>query len=225
MTLTPNVPIVITVKGTNTQSYTHRFEKPFDSLFHEAIADTLKYLCSQIGGASFGYTQGDTISVLVADYKKQIIDAQYLSSMASSIATYHFNNEFNRLYLDGLSEHGEFEEVDMAHDLARRVGLLFHARVCNIAENDVYGYFLNQQRAANNYAIEKVFETFFPNSKIQYPDNKARMIALKNNGIDIKTQYDAEFYRGVGCRHDSFNWVFEKEMPVLTKEYLDIWIR
>lgn len=222
MTLIPNVPIIITIKGTNTEAYTHRFLEPFDPLFHEAMIDTLKYLCSQIGGARFGYSQGDTISVLVADNKKQINDAQYISSLASSIATYHFNDEFNRLYLDELADFGE---IDMAHDLARRTSLIFSAQTSNIAEKDIPNYFLNQQKHANNNAIDKVFKAFYPNSKILYSDSKARMTALKNNGIDIQKRYTSEFYRGVGCHYDNFNWVLDKEIPILIEEEINKWIK
>ena len=46
-------------------SFTKGMEKPYDRILQETMAGTMKYLCENIQGAVFGYTQSDEITIVL----------------------------------------------------------------------------------------------------------------------------------------------------------------
>ena len=63
----------------------------------------MKYLCENIQGCVFGYTQSDEITLILVDYKKLTSSAwfdyevQKMCSIAASMATMKFNQVFKEL--------------------------------------------------------------------------------------------------------------------------------
>ena len=43
----------------------NKFKKPFDDTFIEAMNETAKYLCKEVQGCIFAYTQSDEISLII----------------------------------------------------------------------------------------------------------------------------------------------------------------
>ena len=85
-------PVAIRIDGKAFHTFTRGFQKPFDEVLGNAMARTMEYLCQNIQGAVFGYTQSDEITILLQDYKKLTTDAwfdyevQKMCSIAASMA-------------------------------------------------------------------------------------------------------------------------------------------
>lgn len=98
-------PVIIRIDGKAFHTFTRGFERPFDNVFGIAMCKTMQYLCENIQGCIFGYTQSDEISLVLSDYRKLNSDAwfdyevQKMCSIAASMATMAFNKYFhNRMF-------------------------------------------------------------------------------------------------------------------------------
>lgn len=69
-TLMRRTPVIIRVDGRAFHTFTKGFQKPFDDVLVRVMQDTMKYLCENIQGCVFGYTQSDEITLILIDYKK-----------------------------------------------------------------------------------------------------------------------------------------------------------
>lgn len=90
-------PVLIRIDGKAFHTFTRGFERPFDEILIKTMQETTKYLCENIQGCVFGYTQSDEITLVLVDYKKLTSSAwfdyevQKMCSMAASKATMAFN--------------------------------------------------------------------------------------------------------------------------------------
>lgn len=93
-------PVVIRIDGKAFHTLTKGFKKPYDTVLEAAMRNTMLYLCKNVQGCVFGYTQSDEISLVLNDYQKITTDAwfdysvQKLCSVTSSMATLAFNKNF-----------------------------------------------------------------------------------------------------------------------------------
>ena len=63
-------PVAIRIDGKAFHTFTKRFKQPFDDVLVKSMQETMKYLCENIQGCVFGYTQSDEITLLLVDYKE-----------------------------------------------------------------------------------------------------------------------------------------------------------
>lgn len=106
---------VIRVDGKGFSKYTRALQRPFDPKFTEDMTATALYLCEQIDGAQFAYTQSDEISVIISDLGNANTQAwfggqvQKIVSTSAALATAKFNRlrpEVDALALfDGRTHH------------------------------------------------------------------------------------------------------------------------
>ena len=68
--LVRRMPVVIRIDGKAFHTFTKGFNKPVDKVLMRAMQRTTEYLCKNIQGCVFGYTQSDEISLILIDYKK-----------------------------------------------------------------------------------------------------------------------------------------------------------
>src|SRR5688500_7163895 len=61
---------IIRLDGKAFSKFTKGLNRPFDYDFMRDMNQTAEYLCSEIQGAKFAYTQSDEISILVTDFDK-----------------------------------------------------------------------------------------------------------------------------------------------------------
>lgn len=93
-------PVVIRIDGKAFHTFTRKFQKPFDEVLINSMQETMKYLCENIQGCVFGYTQSDEITLILVDYKKFTSSAwfdyevQKICSISASMATMAFNKFF-----------------------------------------------------------------------------------------------------------------------------------
>jgi tRNA(His) 5'-end guanylyltransferase len=88
---------IIRLDGKGFSKFTKNLNKPFDDGFSDDMDATAAFLCENIQGARFAYTQSDEISVVLCDYENQESSAwfdysvQKMTSIAASLATAKFN--------------------------------------------------------------------------------------------------------------------------------------
>lgn len=88
---------IIRLDGKGFSKFTANLDKPFDKDFSDDMDETAKFLCENIQGAKFAYTQSDEISVVITDFDTLESQAwfdynlQKMTSLAASFATAKFN--------------------------------------------------------------------------------------------------------------------------------------
>lgn len=177
-------PVAIRIDGKSFHTFTKGFQKPFDFLLMDAMQQTMKYLCENIQGCVFGYTQSDEITLILVDYQKFTSDAwfdyevQKLTSVSASMATMAFNKYFSENVV----------EYNLTHDplVKRREGLLdnyisavekgalFDARCFNIPKEEVTNLIYWRQLDATRNSIQMVGQAHFSHDELQ--DKTCNMI-------------------------------------------------
>ena len=100
--LVRRMPVMIRLDGKAFHTFTRGFHKPFDDILIKSMQETMKYLCENIQGCVFGYTQSDEITLVLIDYKKITSSAwfdyevQKICSISASMATLAFNKFFTK---------------------------------------------------------------------------------------------------------------------------------
>lgn len=95
--LTRRIPTIIRLDGKAFHTYTKGLNRPFDEGLIEDMQETTKFLCENIQGCKFGYTQSDEITLVLTDYDNLETSAwfdynvQKMTSISASIATAKFN--------------------------------------------------------------------------------------------------------------------------------------
>lgn len=88
---------IIRIDGKAFHSFTRGCEKPFDAGLIGCMNEAAKYLCDQISGTVFAYTQSDEISLLLTDFARIQTEpwfggnVQKIASVSASLATVGFN--------------------------------------------------------------------------------------------------------------------------------------
>lgn len=171
------VPVAIRLDGKAFHTFTRGFQKPFDFVLMDTMQQTMKYLCENIQGCVFGYTQSDEITLILVDYQKFTSDAwfdyevQKLTSVSASMATMAFNKFFSENVV----------EYNLTHDplVKRREGLLdnyisavekgalFDARCFNIPKEEVTNLIYWRQLDATRNSIQMVGQVHFSHDELQ----------------------------------------------------------
>jgi tRNA(His) 5'-end guanylyltransferase len=87
---------IIRVDGQAFHTYTRPLKRPFDTEFIGAIDQVAQFLCAEIQGAQFAYSQSDEISLLLTDFDRDTTDAWFdgdlrkIVSISASLATWKF---------------------------------------------------------------------------------------------------------------------------------------
>lgn len=228
--LTRRTPCIIRLDGKAFHSFTKGFQKPYDEVFHKAMNSTLQYLCKNIQGCKFGYTQSDEISLLLTDYDTLTTDAwfgysvQKMCSIAASMATLHFNQAFRTAvneYTVGESK-GEY---GIKLKLAKDKGAMFDARCFSIPASEVCNAYIWRQEDATRNAIQMLGQTYFSHKELHKKSTSDIQEMLWQKGINFNDM-PIEFKRGVCCYKRSVErngtlrseWYIDKECPIFTQD-------
>jgi tRNA(His) 5'-end guanylyltransferase len=151
---------IVRVDGKAFHSYLRNADKPFDSDFMCAMDQVTRFLCRELQGSVFAYTQSDEISVLLQDFESVQTEpwfggnVQKMASIAASLATAKFN-----WFMGGLNVVRESEFGVMA---------MFDARVFTIPDPvEVANYFVWRQRDAVRTSISMAAQAAFPHAELQ----------------------------------------------------------
>lgn len=238
-------PVIIRIDGKAFHTFTRGFEKPFDRVLVKTMQETTKYLCENIQGCVFGYTQSDEISLVLIDYQTLTTDAwfdyevQKLCSVAASMTTMAFNRFFaeevaawqNRTFpRDYLGYNtGTISETNIAlletYKKAITKGAMFDARAFNIPKEEVTNCIYWRQLDATRNSIQMVGQAHFSHNELHEKTcNQIQDMLHEQKEINWN-DYPAYLKRGTAVKKDETgSWYIDLDMPQLKgdgRAYLD----
>lgn len=235
-------PVAIRLDGKAFHTFTRHFKKPFDEILIASMQQTMKYLCENIQGCVFGYTQSDEITLILVDYRKFTsaawfdYEVQKMCSIAASMATLAFNKffvlefeEFHRWVCEG-NPTDEEKLLNDAYYNAMYKGAMFDARVFNIPKEEVTNLIYWRQLDAIRNSIQMVGQANFSHKELQNKScNDIRNMLIMEKNIDWD-DYPTTQKRGSCCiKQENIGWFVDDEIPIFKgdgREYIEklIWI-
>ncbi len=175
--LTRRMPTIIRLDGKAFHTYTKGLNKPFDEGLIEDMQETTKFLCENIQGCKFGYTQSDEITLVLTDYDNLDTSAwfdynvQKMTSISASLATAKFNQlRMTRVLIETGSSYASDNKVKR-HKLA-----FFDSRVFQIPElEEVVNCLIWRQRDAEKNSIAMLAQSLYSHKEL-----------FKKNGSDMQ---------------------------------------
>lgn len=230
-------PVAIRIDGKAFHTFTRGFKKPFDEVLGNAMIRTMEYLCKNIQGCVFGYTQSDEISLLLIDYQKLNSSAwfdyeiQKICSIAASMATMSFNkffveevdNWFNKVSSDAHTHSMTTADWDLykAYNKSIERGAMFDARCFNIPKEEACNLIYWRQLDATRNSIQMVGQANFSHNELQGKSCAVIQDMLhEQRGINWN-DYPTRWKRGVAWTKEAG---IDYEMPILKgegREYVD----
>ena len=230
-------PVAIRIDGKAFHTFTRGFQKPFDEVLGNAMVRTMEYLCKNIQGCVFGYTQSDELTLILIDY--QTLDTcawfdyeiQKMCSIAASMATMAFNKFFETEMNVFKASHTIFDtnewanpkagEIYGAYMFAKSKGAMFDARCFNIPKEEVCNLVYWRQLDATRNSVQMVGQANFSHSELQNKScNMIQDMLHEQRGINWN-DYATRWKRGVcWTKETGIDW----DMPQLKgedREYLD----
>lgn len=244
-------PVIIRIDGKAFHTFTKGFEKPFDKVLIKTMQETTKYLCENIQGCVFGYTQSDEISLVLIDYQTLTTDAwfdyevQKLCSVAASMATMVFNKFFRKNveswwiapFVGITKECQDRESLYHIYQIALDKGAMFDARAFNIPKEEVTNCIYWRQLDATRNSIQMVGQANFSHNELHEKTcNQIQDMLHEQKGINWNN-YPAYLKRGTAIvkteidkAEDEYGtpshtqWFIDLNMPQLKgddRAYLD----
>ena len=213
-------PAIIRLDGKAFHTYTRGFDKPWDWRMSIAMTETAKFICENVMGAKFAYTQSDEISILITDYYGINTEAwfdyqvQKVVSVSSSLATYKFN--------------------EVMRGLGINKAAFFDARVANYPKEEVCNYFIWRQKDAERNSVQGLAQSLFSHKELQGVSNKKlqdEMFTEKGvnwNEISVINKRGAgiikEHYERDGAERS--RWVTDLNTPVFVedRQYIETFV-
>lgn len=192
-------PVAIRLDGRAFHTFTRGFQKPFDKILMKSMQETMQYLCENIQGCVFGYTQSDEITLILVDYKNLTstawfdYDIQKVCSIAASMATMAFNNIFSKYvkkfdlelaYNDNGIDTEENRKLLEIYTKAVNKGAMFDARCFNIPKEEVANLIYWRQLDAMRNSVQAVGQANFSHKELQGKSCADIKEMLKEKGID-----------------------------------------
>ena len=226
-------PVAIRLDGRAFHTFTRGFVRPYDKVLGDTMVQTMQYLCENIQGCVFGYTQSDEITLILIDYQTLDTGAWFdyrhdkLCSITASMATLEFNRCFeknvNRYYaeLDYVSKLKEGDKFLNAYMLAMKKGATFDSRAFNIPKEEVTNLIFWRQLDASRNSIQMLGQAHFSCAELNEKtcSNIQDMLMEKYNinWNDVEVRWK----RGVAWRSKyGLDW----DMPILKgadRSYVD----
>lgn len=180
----------------------NKFNKPFDDLFIHMMNETAKYLCEQVQGVKFAYTQSDEISLLITDFETPTTDSYFsfrlckMQSLIAAAATAKFNQMYYKL-VDGL------KDVPLC---------TFDCKVWTVPNaNDAYAWFLYRQTDCIKNSKAQTAQAYLSHKQLLGLTADEMIAKLKNEeNIDW---YDYENGKKYGRLIKKVETPMEKDLP------------
>ena len=219
---------ILRLDGKGFSKFTKGFNKPFDDGFSDDMDETAKFLCENIQGAKFAYTQSDEITVVLCDYDNQETSAwfdysvQKMTSVSASLAT----AKFNQLRTLRLANHAYIDSDNVIeNELA-----MFDSRVFQVPTLDemVNTLIFRQQDCTRN-SVSMAADALLKGSMVGVKNQVKQERLFQEAGVnwnDYKTKYKrGSVIKKVQIENNGAirnRWVVDTETPIFTqdKEYL-----
>ena len=236
-------PVVIHIDGKAFHTFTKGFDRPFDKVLMTTMQETTQYLCENIQGCVFGYTQSDEITLILIDYKRLNSSAwfdyevQKLCSISANMATMAFNKSFAKnaeefmtdcaanYEIEGLCGKGTEEyKLCEVYQKAMNKGAMFDARCFNIPKEEVTNLIYWRQLDATRNSIQMVGQANFTHKELQNKNcNDIQNMLLTEKGINWNN-YPINCKRGTAVIKEDGCWIIDDSMPILkgeNRQYVD----
>jgi tRNA(His) 5'-end guanylyltransferase len=225
-------PVALRLDGKAFHSFTRGFEKPFDDILVTSMQETMKYLCENIQGCVFGYTQSDEITLILIDYKKLTSSAwfdyevQKICSIASSMATMVFNRFFFEAVSDWYWKDPLVTNLKLPlketqkekYDKAIEKGAMFDCRAFNIPKEEVANLIYWRQLDAIRNSIQMVGQANFSHKELQGKSCENIKEMLVEKDIFYENDFPIYLQRGSACRKGEKGWDIDLNMPIIKEE-------
>lgn len=186
--LIPDSYVLAMVDGKNfSRMIKKRFKLPFDDAFIDIMNKTAAFVCHNIQGCKFAFTQSDEISFVITDFDTPITDSYYgyrkskLLSIIASLAT----SEFNKLLILELLK-TPCSPKDMYEIIKSTNFVQFDCKVWNVPSfNKVYKWFRYRQLDCVRNSKQQTAQTYLPHDTLRKHNTDEQIEMLKKfNGID-----------------------------------------
>ena len=223
--LVRRMPVAIRIDGKAFHTFTRGFRKPFDHILIKTMQETTKYLCENIQGCVFGFTQSDEITLILVDYQKLTSSAwfdyevQKLCSISASMATMAFNKFFYSMVMEETAG-GEFTEgIAGIHLNAAEKGAMFDARAFNIPKEEVTNLIYWRQVDAKRNSIQSVGQAYFSHKELdKKSSDMIQCMLFEERGVNWN-DYPTHLKRGSCCVKNKI--VIESDGVVTTAQLRD----
>jgi len=241
--LTKRNPIIIRIDGKAFHSFTRGFQRPFDGILMETMAETAKYLCENVSGCKLAYTQSDEISLLLTDYDTTDTKPWFennlikLVSVSASMATLAFNRIFAEKYADFAENYRENPNAETlapyfaALTKALKTGATFDSRAFIIPKEEVTNYFIWRQQDATRNSILMAAQSMFSHKEIlgvKCDKLQEKMFTERNvnwNDYAVPQKRGTCVIKQTVIRNgvERRKWIIDNEIPIFTKDrnYID----
>jgi tRNA(His) 5'-end guanylyltransferase len=234
---------IIRLDGKGFSKFTKGLNKPFDDGFSQDMDATALYLCENIQGAKFAYTQSDEISVVLCDFDNIETDAwfdynvQKMTSIAASLASARFNQLRMARYAfySGL-EPKWMEESYMSVSEIQNFNLaFFDARVFQVPNVDeMFNAILWRQQDCTRNSISMAASAQYSHKELEKKSSSVKQEMLFQKGINWN-DYLPKYKRGSvvkkklyyiegpdGDTYARSKWIVDANTPIFTedREYL-----
>lgn len=227
--LTRRMITIIRLDGKGFSKFTKNLNKPFDDGFSEDMDSTAKYLCENIQGAKFAYTQSDEISVVLTDFDDLESQAWYdysvqkMTSISASLAT----AKFNQLRLARVKSGVFVNETNEHPTLA-----FFDARVFQVPNLDeMVNTMIWRQQDCTRNSVSMAASAFFSHKLLEgkSSDMKQEML-FTEKGVNWN-DYKPKYKRGSVIKRELVTvkgrngepvqrnqWLVDADTPIFTKD-------
>lgn len=222
--LQKRIPVMIRIDGRSFHTFTKGFQKPFDNILIKSMQETMKYMCENIQGCVFGYTQSDEITLVLIDYQKLNTSSWFeyrvdkLCSISASMATMAFNKIFENNVDDWYNENYSYNtnELNTAYTKAICKGAMFDSRCFNVPKEEVTNFVYWRQLDATRNSIQMVGQANFSHKQLQGKScNMIQDMLFTEKGINWN-DLPVVKKRGSACIKDSEgHWFIDENMPIL----------
>ena len=209
------LPVIMRLDGRAFHTLTKKLDRPFDGKIIDLMQNTAKYLCENISGAVFAYTQSDEISILIHNYKKLKTEAwfnnevQKMVSISASIASSYFTANSDTI----------FNKITIAQ---------FDSRVFVIPESEVCNYFIWRQQDWERNSVQMLARSLFSQKECHKKNNSElhEMCFQKGknwNNLPIYLKRGTGVFKEETKRDkngeliERGKWIIDKKIPIFTK--------
>ena len=224
--LQKRIPVMIRIDGRSFHTFTKGFQKPFDNILIKSMQETMKYMCENIQGCVFGYTQSDEITLVLIDYQKLNTSPWFeyrvdkLCSISASMATMAFNNFFReqaaKWAIDYPEPHDDYyyKYCKIYNDAFNKA--MFDSRCFNVPKEEVTNFVYWRQLDATRNSIQMVGQANFSHKQLQGKScNMIQDMLFTEKGINWN-DFPVVKKRGSACIKDSEgHWFIDENMPIL----------
>ena len=190
----------------------NKYEKPFDDKFINMMNEVAIYVCKNVQGCKFAYTQSDEITFVLTDFETEETSAYFdyrlckMLSVIPSLATAKFNQLVALNLLDRPCSTEDMKQIIKHMSLAQ-----FDCKVWDAQNyNNVFAYLLWRQIDCVRNSKQQAAQTYLPHKELMGKNTDSddkkygRFIYKEQIEKPIPNHEEGTCMRSVWVAHDAF---------------------